>query len=154
MLPARLLKLVTGSVAAAAHEDASVIAARAAELVTEHQKQDQGIALDAVLTEAAKGGRAVASLDEAIEAINRGAVRRLYLLAAFGQSGQICNRCSSLQLGTQRLCHSCGTEVQPVELASAMVNRVIASGGDAETVDTHAALTRVGGVAVLLRHPL
>ena len=154
MLPRRTGELVAGVVAGTRDESAAVIAGRAATLVTHLEGQEQGIAIDAVLTEAAKGGQAVASLEETLEAVNRGAVRRLYLLSAFSQAGRFCLRCASLQRGPDLICRLCGNEAKPVELADAMVERVIASGGEVETVGVHEALDRVGGVAALLRYPL
>ena len=154
MLPRRTGELVAGVVAGTRDESAGVIAGRAATLVTHLEGQEQGIAIDAVLTEAAKGGQAVASLDETLEAVNRGAVRRLYQLSAFSQAGRYCLSCSSLQRGPDLMCRVCRNEAKPVELADAMVERVIASGGEVETVDVHERLGRVGGIAALLRYPL
>jgi stalled ribosome rescue protein Dom34 len=47
-----------------------------------------------------------------------------------------------------------GKETQPVELGEAMVDRVVATGGTVEVLETHAGLARVGGVAGLLRYEL
>jgi peptide subunit release factor 1 (eRF1) len=154
ILPWRMKGLVAGVVAGTRDESAGVITTRAATLVTHLEGHEQGIAIDALLTDAAKGGQAVASLDETLEAVNRGAVRRLYLLSAFSQAGRFCLRCASLQRGPDLICRLCGNEAKPVELADALVDRVIASGGEVETVDVHEALGRVGGVAALLRYPL
>jgi stalled ribosome rescue protein Dom34 len=47
-----------------------------------------------------------------------------------------------------------GSPATPAELADAMVDRVIASGGEVEVLERHEALGRAGGVAALLRYPL
>lgn len=154
ILPPRIAQLVAGVVAGARHEAGGVIVGRAAELLGHLEKQDQGIALDAILTEAAKSGQAVAGLGEALEAVNRGAVHRLYLLRGFSEAGRRCLRCTTLQRGSDRICRLCEGETEPIELADAMVDRVIASGGTVETVDVHEALARVSGIAALLRYPL
>jgi peptide subunit release factor 1 (eRF1) len=154
ILPPRLANLVAGAVAGARHEAGDVIVGRAAELVGHLDRQEQGDALDAVLTEGAKGGQAVASFEETLDAVNRGAVHRLYLLRAFGEAGRLCLRCTALQRGPDLTCRLCGGEAKPVELADAMVDRVIACGGEVETVDAHEALAHVGGVAARLRYPL
>jgi hypothetical protein len=41
-----------------------------------------------------------------------------------------------------------------VELAEALVDRVLAAGGQAELVEAHEGLRGVGGVAARLRYPL
>jgi peptide subunit release factor 1 (eRF1) len=154
MLPRRMGDLVAGVVAGTRDESASLIGGRATALVTHLEGQEHAIAIDTVLTEAAKGGQAVASLDETLEAVNRGAVRCLYLLSGFSHAGRLCLGCASLQRGPDLICRLCGNEAKPVELANALVDRVIASGGEVESLDVHEALGRVGGVAALLRYPL
>jgi peptide subunit release factor 1 (eRF1) len=153
-LPPRIAQLVAGAVAGTRHETGAAIVGRAAELLGELDEQERRIALDGVLTEAAKGGRAVASLEETIEAVNRGAIQRLYVLSSFAEPGALCLNCEALQRGTDRHCRLCGAEAKPVELADAMVDRVVASDGAVETVDAHQSLARVGGVAARLRYPL
>jgi peptide subunit release factor 1 (eRF1) len=153
-LPPRIAGLVAGAVAGARHESGAAIVGRAAELLGQLERQEQRTALDAVLTEAAKGGRAVASLDETLDAVNRGAVHRLYLLRAFAEPGGLCLACAALQRGTDLRCRLCGAEAKPVELADAVVDRVVASDGAVEIVDAHEPLARVGGVAARLRYPL
>jgi peptide subunit release factor 1 (eRF1) len=153
-LPPQIAQLVAGAVAGTRHETGAAIVGRAAELLGELEEQERRIALDGVLTEAAKGGRAVASLEETLDAVNRGAIHRLYLLSTFAEPGGLCLRCQALQRGADRRCRLCGAEAKPVELANAIADRVIASDGEVETVDAHESLARVGGVAARLRYPL
>jgi hypothetical protein len=141
-LPLRIARLVAGAVAGARHEAGAALVGRAEGLLGELEKQEQGIALDAVLTEAAKGGQAVASVEETLEAVNRGAVHRLYLLRAFAERGSLCLGCAALQRSTDLRCHLCGSEAKLVELADACVGRVVASDGEIEVVDAHEGLCR------------
>jgi len=150
----RIARLIAGVVSGSRHETSSDIARRASELVSHVDMQEQGSALAAVLTEAAKGGRAVAGVDATVEAVNRGAVRRLYVLKTLSLAGWSCARCASLQGDPGIRCRLCGGEATPVELTNAIVDRVIASGGEAEIVDVHEDLRRLGGLAALLRYPL
>lgn len=153
-LPPRIARLVAGTVAGARHETGAALVGRATELLGEIEKREQSIALDAVLTDAAKGGQAVASPEETIEAVNRGAVHRLYLLGSFAERGGLCRGCAALQRGTELRCHLCGSEAKLVELADVCVARVVASNGEIDVVEAHGSLAAVGGVAARLRYAL
>ena len=153
-LPNRIAERVAGSIAGARHESVAVLVGRAAEFLAHLRGGEGADAVAAVLTEAAKGGRAVAGLEETLEAVARGAVQRLYLLEGFSQPGRLCVECGGLQSGAAAACRLCGKPTRAAELGGAIVDRVIATGGKVETVQIHQALARVGGVAALLRYPL
>lgn len=153
-LPNRIAERVAGSIAGARHESVAVLVGRAAEFLAHLRGGEGADAVAAVLTEAAKGGRAVAGLEETLEAVARGAVQHLYLLEGFSQPGRLCVECGGLQGGAEATCHLCGKPTRAAELGGAIVDRVIAAGGKVEAVEIHQALARVGGVAALLRYPL
>jgi peptide subunit release factor 1 (eRF1) len=153
-LPPRIDRLVVGVLPGARHESASAIIARATEHLGHLEGQDQAIAVDAVLTEAAKNRQAVAGVDETLDAVNRGAVHQLYLIEGFREVGRACEACGALQRGSEAACRFCGKETRATELGEAMADRVIAAQGKAETVGIHQALARAGGVAARLRFPL
>ncbi|MBI3030630.1 MAG: hypothetical protein HYY64_14075 [Candidatus Rokubacteria bacterium] len=153
-LPPRIAERIVGSIAGARHESAAVLVGRAAQFLARLRGGEGADAVDAILTEAAKGGRAVAGLDETLEAVARGAVQRLYLLQGFSQPGRLCVECGALQSGDAATCRLCGKPTTAAELGGAIAERVIATGGKVETVGVHQALARVGGVAALLRYPL
>ena len=153
-LPQRIAERVVGSIAGARHESAAVLVGRAADFLAHLRGGEEADAVEAVLTEAAKGGRAVAGLEETLEAVARGAVQRLYLLEGFSQPGRLCLECGALQSGDAATCRLCGKPTRGAELGGAIVDRVIATGGKVERVGIHQALGRVGGVAALLRYPL
>jgi hypothetical protein len=151
-LPERLQGLVAGYVHAARWESTSAILTRAAERLDLQEHSDEVAEVDDVLTEAAKGGRAVAG-PGTLEAARRGAIHRLYLLAGLRRDGRECERCGALQDAGER-CHLCGGPVRKVDLAPTLVDRVLATGGSVETVVAHAALAAAGGMAARLRYPL
>jgi peptide chain release factor subunit 1 len=153
LLP-RVADLVAGTVAAARHEDMSAIVGRAADVVAHTQEQRQAEEVDSLLTEAAKGGRAVAGVDATLEAVNRGAVHRLYLVKGLGGAGRACAACGALARGDSLACPLCGGATTPVELAEAMADRVLATGARVDVLPLHGELARAGGVAALLRYPL
>jgi peptide subunit release factor 1 (eRF1) len=153
-LPAPVAARVVGVVSGRRHEAASDLVARAGELIGRVAAREVGAAVDGLLTEAAKGGQAAASLEGVLEAVRRGAVDRLYLLRDFRERGRACTACAALQPGDAATCRLCRQATASVELGEAMVTRTIAAGGAVTMVDAHAALGAVGGVAARLRFAL
>ena len=86
--------------------------------------------------------------------MNRGTVDRLYLLQTYEEEGRVCRVCRALQRGADGVCRWCSAETTELELAEAMVQRVLAASGDVAIVDVHAGLAHAGGVAALLRYRL
>ena len=153
-LAPKVAERVVGIVAGAHYEPANLIRERAVELLGHVEDQRRAREVDAALTDAAKGNQAAAGVDETLDAVNRGAVRRLYLHGAFNRSGAACPGCGTLQSTVDSACRSCGHATAPMDLVAAMVARVVAAGGTVHTVDLHEPLARVGGVAAVLRYPL
>ncbi|MBI4637732.1 MAG: hypothetical protein HY727_15460 [Candidatus Rokubacteria bacterium] len=154
-LPAPLAALVVGTIAGARHEPAATLAARAAALVKRLEREEEVRALEAVLTEAAKGGRAVAGVEPTLAAAARGAIHRLYVLRGAGAfPGGACLACGALQPGDAPACRACGGKTRAVRLGDAVADRVIAADGAVDLVDEHPGLTRAGGMAARLRYPL
>lgn len=153
-LPRAFGDRVVGTVSGVRQEPAAVLVGRATGLLGVVEREEEAAAVDGVLTEAAKGGRAVAGLEMTLTAVQRGAVRRLYLLKTFHHSGMACRRCGSLQAGGAPTCALCGEPSTPVELGEALTDRVVETGGTVETLAGHQALAERGGVAAQLRYPL
>jgi peptide chain release factor subunit 1 len=153
-LPPRLARRVVGSIPAARYESAPGLVARAESFLAHREAGLASTAVEAVLTEAAKGRQAVAGVEETLEAAARGAVQRLYVLKGWSLAGGLCPGCGALQRGEAPACRFCGGAVTPADLGVALVDRVIAAGGTVEQVEVHQELARVGGVAALLRYPL
>jgi len=153
-LPPRIASQIVGEISAARHEPSGAIVGRAVELIGHLVLSDEVPGVDAVLTEAAKSRQAVAGVEETVEAANRGAVHRLYVLRGMRGPASLCPGCGVLFPGAPDDCRLCGKALQAVELGEALVRRVLAAGGSVDTVDAHQRLTDVGGVAALLRYPL
>ena len=153
-LPSTVAARVAGVVSGRRSEPASELVARAGELIGRVAAQEVDAAVDGLLTEAAKGGQAAASLEGVLEAVQRGAVDRLYLLRDFREQGRACTACAALQPGDAARCRLCHQATASAELGEVMVTRTIAEGGAVTMVDAHAALGAVGGVAARLRFAL
>jgi len=153
-LPAPVAALVVGTVAGARHEAIGIIVDRAAEYLPHVQGQREAEGVDAALTAAAKRGKAAAGLEATLQAINRGAVHRLYLLKGWSAPGRRCTGCETLRDNFTWVCPACGREATTVELGEAMAARVVASGGFVEAIEAHQPLAAAGGIAAELRYPL
>jgi peptide subunit release factor 1 (eRF1) len=153
-LAAPLAGKIVGAVEGARDESSSTFVTRAIELLGHVEGQRHSESVDAVLTEAAKSRQAVAGLDATLEAINRGAVHRLYIARSFTSPGQACGACRALASGEASPCRYCGGETTRVDLGQFMSDRVLAAGGRVDVIEGHADLARAGGVAALLRYPL
>jgi peptide chain release factor subunit 1 len=153
-LPPRVAGKIAGVVEGARHEPMSAVVARATELVGHSRFERRMDRVDAVLTEAAKSGQAVAGLEETLEAINRGAVHRLYVDKSFDATGGACDACGALAREPAAACRRCGATTRAVALPQAISDRALATGADVEVIEGHTRLAAVGGVAALLRYPL
>jgi hypothetical protein len=152
-VPSRLSARIAGEVAAARYEPSSALAERALPVIRLGMAGSLAAALDTVLVEAEGGGRATAGVETTIDAANRGAVDRLYLLQSYAEEGRACVRCRALQPAGGVACRWCAGATGGIELGEGLVQRVLAASGDVASVETHAGLAGAGGVAALLRYP-
>jgi peptide subunit release factor 1 (eRF1) len=152
-LPRTLSDRVAGTVAGARYEASAVLAGRAADLLARRSRED-GDSVEAVLTEAAKGGRAVAGIGPTLQAVNRGAVHRLHVLAGSAVPAAMCRSCGAVQVPEAATCVTCGGDLRRPSGLDAVVDRVIGDGGHVEVVGSHAGLAAAGGLAARLRYPL
>lgn len=153
-LPAPILGRVTAIVRAGRHEPAATLVQRALDALGQRQAATLAAEVDAAITEAAKGGRAVTGVAAALDAVAKGAVHRLYLLKGLREIGVRCEHCGALAPGFVRSCPFCGRDTVVTELGETLVERVVASGGRVLTVEDHAELAGRGGIVAVLRHPL
>jgi hypothetical protein len=153
-LPAPVAGRVATTIHGARHDPAAALVERATTRLVALARAGHARALDAVLTEAAKGGRGAAGSAATLGAVARGAVHRLYLLKDFRRLAGACPRCDALVLEPDAPCVRCGQRTRGVDLGDALVERVLAADGDVELVQHHDGLERAGGVAARLRYPV
>jgi peptide subunit release factor 1 (eRF1) len=152
-LPSRVADRIIGEVAGARYEPTSALAERAVAAIHERGAAETALTLDEILAEADGGGRAVAGVDAIIDAANRDAVDRLYLLATYRADGRVCLTCQAIQRDRDVVCRWCGARTTVRELGEALVRRALASGGTVATIEAHGGLERAGGLAAMLRYP-
>jgi hypothetical protein len=90
-------------------------------------------------------------LDETLETINRGRIKKLFALQSFERSGWLCDVCDYLgSLPAPPFCIACGASVSVVPLEEHLLDQAAACGAEIETVYESAALADVGGVGALI----
>jgi hypothetical protein len=152
-VPPRLASRIAGEIAGAWYEPSSALVDRALTLLRQRAAGELAARVESALVEAEGGGRAAGDVDAVLEAVNRGTVERLYVLRTYDEIGRVCRACTALQRAGDDRCRFCDGATATLELGEAMIQRVLAAGGDVATVDGHAALARAGSVAALLRYP-
>jgi protein required for attachment to host cells len=151
-LPEAVAARIAGVVAGARHESSPVIADRAAGVLARVAQQADERRVDEALADAAEGSTAVAGVPATVGAVNRNAVRHLYVLTTFREPGAVCQDCGALQRGVHFTCPFCGRDTRTTELGEALVERVLASGGEVTTLESHLPLAGHGGVVARLRY--
>ena len=91
-LGSALAARVVGAIPGTRHEPAAALADRARRCLADACRKRDADEIARVITEAAKGGRAVVGAEATLLAAQRGAVRRLYVLKQFGARGDVVDR--------------------------------------------------------------
>ena len=151
-LPDSVAARIAGVVAGARHESSPVIADHAAGVLARVAQQADERRVDEALADAAEGSTTVAGVAATVGAVNRNAVRHLYVLTTFREPGAVCQDCGALQRGVHFTCPFCGRGIRTIELGEALVERVLASGGEVTTLESHRPLAGHGGVVARLRY--
>src|SRR5436190_6594244 len=151
-LPDSVAARIAGVVAGARHESSPVIADRAAGVLARVAQQADERRVVEALADAAEGSTTVPGLAATVGAVNRNAVRHLYVLTTFREPGAVCQDCGALQRGVHFTCPFCSRGTRTTELGEALVERVLASGGEVTTLESHRPLAGHGGVVARLRY--
>lgn len=107
-----------------------------------------------LLREVRKGGRAVAGLPAALDAINAKRVWKLIYVRGFAVEGQECGHCGGVFTMAEEKCPQCGNTLNQVKsLVDRLSHKVLEAGGSVEVVSGPAGetLRQVGEIAALLR---
>src|SRR5206468_4025461 len=95
-LPDSVAARIAGVVAGARHESSPVIADRVAGVLARVAQQADERRVDEALADAAEGSTTVAGVAATAGAVNRNAVRHLYVLTTFREPGAVCQDCGAL----------------------------------------------------------
>ena len=152
-LPKRIQQMIIGTVTTPvdAGHDRLVAELRAVQEKAEHQ--DEVKLVDAMITAAMKGERAVLGVPKTLNAIHEGRVYKMVIARDFRVAGKECSSCNVLVSDGDEKCAFCGEKLQTApDLINRASRRVLDMGGKVQLISGEAA-AQLGeaGVGAVLR---
>lgn len=152
VLQKRIQQMIIGTISAPvdANHDRLITELRAVKERAEHE--DEAKSVDAMITAAMKGERAVLGLSDTLGAIQEGRVYRLVVARDFRVEGKECSGCHVLVSDGNEKCSFCGGQLEAApDLINRASHRVLDMGGKVQLVSGEAAakLAQAGIGAVL-----
>ncbi len=153
MLPKAWQTLVIGSFAVDMNAGTSEIIDKALKVAQQAEAERERTLVERLVTTAAKGGEAVVTLDDTLEAVHAGRVQRLVLAEGFRQAGYRCQGCDYLTVQEMPECPFCGSSFRQIKDAVEFaVRRVLEEGGEVEVISHASDLESAGNIGALLRY--
>lgn len=113
-----------------------------------YERQSEAAGVQSLCERRARGEVVAAGLTEVLQAVNRGRVRKLFVLQSFSGSGWVCDACDYLGAGPRPpACTACGASVSAAPLGQHLIKQSRACGAEIETVFQSPALVALDGVA-------
>jgi peptide chain release factor subunit 1 len=155
-LPERVKQQITDAFSMDFSEERSRVLRRIFERLFEREKEEASRQIEELKERASQRGRGAFGLDGTLEALNKGQIQTLYLLASFSLSGGSCSRCGSLVLihptgHPSASCPFCKGNTREVALGEAMTRSVLRQDGEVKWVEENLALKEKEGVGASLR---
>lgn len=152
-LPKRIQQMIIGTISAPvdANHDRLITELRAVQEKAEHE--DEAKSVDAMITAAMKGERAVLGLSDTLGAIQEGRVYRLVVARDFRVEGKECSACHVLVSHGNEKCSFCGGQLEAApDLINRASHRVLDMGGKVQLVSGEAAARLAeAGIGAVLR---
>jgi len=152
-LPKRIQQMIIGTITAPvdASHDRLINELRAVQEKAEHE--DEARIVDAMITAAMKGERAVLGLSDTLGAIQEGRVYRLVVARDFRVEGKECGSCHVLISDGNGKCSFCGGRLEAApDLINRASHRVLDMGGKVQLVSGEAAAKLAdAGIGAVLR---
>ena len=155
-LPERIKQQVADTFSLDFSAERSKVLRRLFERLLQKEKEEVSRQVQALKERTPQGGLATLGLNRTLEALNKGQVHTLYLLASFSLRGGKCGRCSALVLpplteAPSLSCPLCKGESKIVDLAEEMVKASLRQDGEVKWIEEDDVLRENGGVAASLR---
>jgi peptide subunit release factor 1 (eRF1) len=152
-LPKAWQSLIIGSFAMDMNAGSNLVVEKALAVAREAELEREEALINRLITTAAKGGEAVLTLDETLEAVHAGRIQHLVLVEGFRQAGYQCQSCDYLTVQPMDKCPFCGGTFREIEDAVEFaVRRVLEDGGEVEVINHAAGLDEAGKIGALLRY--
>jgi peptide subunit release factor 1 (eRF1) len=154
LLPKPLRSQVIGEFVADIEASPSEILNRSLDVAAQYDLEEEKKLVAEVITAAAKGGQGVVGLADTLYALHEGRVRLLLVEENCHASGYVCTSCGYVAADRSAKCLFCGnTEMSEVpDAVNRVIQKAIQTGVDVNIVRQNEALTKVGGIAALLRY--
>jgi peptide chain release factor subunit 1 len=155
-LPERVKQHITDTFSMDFSEERSRVLRRIVERLLEREKEEVSRHIEEIKEMASQRGRAAFGLNGTLEALNKGQIQTLYLLASFSLPGGSCARCGSLVLlhpsaYSSTSCPFCKGNTRKVDLGEAMMRSVLRQDGEVKWVEENLTLKGNDGVGASLR---
>jgi peptide chain release factor subunit 1 len=152
-LPKRIQQMIIGTISSPvdASDDRLITELRAVQERAEHEDETRSV--DAMITAAMKGERAVLGLSKTLDAIQEGRVYRLVVARGFHFEGKECSACHVLVSEGNEKCSFCGGHLEAApDLINRASHRVLDMGGKVQLVSAEAAAKLAErGIGAVLR---
>ncbi|HWR52916.1 MAG TPA: hypothetical protein VN428_17530 [Bryobacteraceae bacterium] len=153
-LPKRVQDRVAGFISLPVGASERDIIAATMKMHEEAERREEIAQVEQLITAAAKDSQASLGLQSTLDAMRLGSIMRLVYVHDYADPGKQCVKCESLFPDGLDSCSFCGGGVRSVDdVISALVDRVVNSGGEAESVRGEAAdrLRGNGRIGAFLR---
>jgi len=158
-LPERVRHHIADAFSIDFSEERSKIILYTLERLLHKESEEVAHQIQGLAEKALKAGMATLGLNGTLEALNKGQVHTLYLLASFSLWGGKCCRCGSLNLAHPKenlsvSCTLCKGETKTVDLGEEMMRSTLRQDGEVKWVEEHPVLKEHDGMGASLRFPL
>jgi hypothetical protein len=152
VLPAPVQQQIIDTVPLHSRDTPERILQVARQALEQHDRAEDWLDVQELLTRAAQGKRAVLGLPDTLTAVNAGVVHTLIVQQDFHHRGWQCRDCDNLGAGTVQECSMCSGQVMTVELQEALVSEVLRNDGYIEPIAPDERMGPYAGVGALLHY--
>jgi len=154
LLPKPMRSQIIGEFVADIEASPSEILNRSLDVAAQYDLQEEEKLVGEVITAAAKGGQGVIGLADTLYALHEGRMRQLLVEEDYHASGYVCTNCGYVGAERSVKCLFCGNaEMNEVpDAVNQAIQKAIQKGVQVNIVRHNEVLTKVGGIAGLLRY--
>ncbi|MFP3853290.1 MAG: hypothetical protein ACLFWD_03240 [Anaerolineales bacterium] len=152
-LPKVWQTLIIGSFPIDMNASVNEVTERSLEVAEKAEHDQEQAIVSQLITTSSKGGEAVLTLDETLEAVHAGRVQHLVISEGYRQPGYRCQGCEYLTVQELPQCPFCGEAFQQIDDAVEFaVRKVLEGGGEVEIISHADKLDQAGKIGALLRY--
>lgn len=152
-LPKRIQQMIIGMISAPLDASHERLITELRAVQEKAEQEDEAKVVDALITGAMKGERAVLGVSNTLEAVQQGRVYRLVIARDFHIEGKECESCHVLVTDSNEKCSFCAGKLEAApDLINRVSHRVLDMGGKVQLVSGEAAVKLAeAGIGAVLR---